>query len=354
LERGVDVHLLVPDDYTDRVSDAGRVHRISLSRLRWNLDVAGHVRSLRAVPPDVRTIASHLDTVGADIVRVSGPHNPHGALAARRTGRPVVWALSNELNPLIRVVGSHWIGHLADGLLVNGESLRALYLRSTALRGLPVGVYYAPVDTSRFNFAVRRCRDATRAELGISGDAFVVGTVGNVSVHKGTDVFISAFAALAREAPDAHAVVVGRPATPGSVFARQLERLVATSGASQRVHFVGHADAPENYLGAFDVAVIPSRFEGTTATVGEAMACGIPVVASRTGGIVDVVRDGVTGWLVPPDDPTALALAVQRCRTDVVGVADAVDRARDFVNRQLSPKAVADQQLSLLRQLRLL
>jgi glycosyltransferase involved in cell wall biosynthesis len=350
----VDIHLLVPDDYTGRVSDATRVHRIPLSRLRWNLDVAGHVRSVRAIPPNVHTIASLLDTIGADVVRVSGPHNPHGALAARRTGLPVVWALSNELNPLIRVVGSRWVGRLANGLLVNGESLRALYLRSAALRRLPVGVYYAPVDTSRFNLTVRRCRDATRAELGISGDAFVVGTVGNVSMHKGTDVFISAFAALANEAPDAHAVVVGRPATPGSVFARQFERLVATSGVSQRVHFVGHAEAPENYLGAFDVAVVPSRFEGTTATVGEAMACGIPVVASRTGGIVDIVRDGLTGWLVPPDDPAALTLAVQRCRTDTVAVEAAVARAHDFVDPQLSPNAVADQQVSLLRQLRLL
>jgi glycosyltransferase involved in cell wall biosynthesis len=147
--------------------------------------------------------------------------------------------------------------------------------------------------------------DPPRAPL---GDPPVAAFAGRLVRKKGADVLLRAFARVRRELPEARLVVVGDgPERPG------LERLVRDLGLGGAVTMCGRLsrdEAADRLDGAW-VQVVPSRYqEPFGVVILEAMARGTAVVASRTGGIPEIVRDGETGLLVPPEDEDALAGAL--------------------------------------------
>jgi glycosyltransferase involved in cell wall biosynthesis len=154
-----------------------------------------------------------------------------------------------------------------------------------------------------------------RDSLGIPGDAFVFVFLGRLARDKGIRELAEAFRMVADFVPDAHLLVVGPD--EGEESARTLHRcrLVAN-----RVHLMGMTQHPESQLAASDLLVLPSYREGFGTTVLEAAACGIPAIASNIYGLSDAVVDGLTGVLVPPRDPEALAtkmLALAKDRIEV-------------------------------------
>lgn len=129
--------------------------------------------------------------------------------------------------------------------------------------------------------------------------------VANFGAQKGHEVLITAFAAVAREVADARLVLVG----DGELMPR-IRSLVETKGLTERVKFTGRVDDVWPYLASASLFVLPSLYESLGIAVLEAMAAGLPVVGSRVGGVPELVRDGVTGVLVPPNDPGTLADAI--------------------------------------------
>ena len=99
--------------------------------------------------------------------------------------------------------------------------------------------------------------------------------------------------------------------------------------SSLRVTFAGRVDAVPDWLRAADVFAFPSLYEGLGISLVEAAACGLPAVGSRTGGIVDVIEDEVTGLLVPPGEAAALEDALVRLLSDSSGAAEMGRRARE-------------------------
>ena len=140
-----------------------------------------------------------------------------------------------------------------------------------------------------------------RAMLGLSSDWMLVGTVARLNSVKRLDVLLQAMSSLR----DVYAVIVG----DGSERA-QLEAMSERSGLAGRVHFAGQQDEVQTWLAALDVFVLSSDWEGMPNALLEAMAAGLPVVATAVGGTPEVVVDGVTGLLVPPRAPAALAEAI--------------------------------------------
>ena len=149
-------------------------------------------------------------------------------------------------------------------------------------------------------------RAAGRALLGATGADLVVGLVGRVCRQKGIDTFVEAAIRSLAEVPRARFAVIG-DAEDADLMAAMTAR-IEEAGQGDRIRFVGHCEAIADVLAALDLLATPSRWEGFGLMLAEAMAAGVPVVASEVGGIPSVV--GEAGLLVPPEDPQALAMAV--------------------------------------------
>lgn len=144
-----------------------------------------------------------------------------------------------------------------------------------------------------------------RRELRFEDSHLVVGVVGRFTAQKGHRHFVEAACQVAVRVPEARFLLVG-----DGVLRPAIERQIAAAGLAERVIIVGACDDVPSLMPLLDVAVLPSLWEGLPYTLLEAMAAGRAVVASRVGGIPDVIVDGENGLLVPPADPTALAAAV--------------------------------------------
>lgn len=148
-------------------------------------------------------------------------------------------------------------------------------------------------------------RDEARARLGLDEDTFYVGFIGRLGHEKGADIFLSALAQTAR---DIHGVVIG----DGRMRARLVAQAEAL-GIAQRVHWMGAVENAGSYMKALDGFALTSRTEGTPVVLLEAMAAGVPIVATRVGGVPGVVsnREAI---LVSPDSPAAIAAAIDELR----------------------------------------
>ena len=145
-----------------------------------------------------------------------------------------------------------------------------------------------------------------RAVLGLGAQDLVVGLVGRVCHQKGVDTFVDAAIRLAGTHSEARFVVLGDIENP-ELAARLMAR-IDTADLGARIRFAGHREDMADMFAALDLLVAPSRWEGFGLMLAEAMAAGVPVVASNVGGIPDVV--GRAGLLVPREDPVALASAI--------------------------------------------
>lgn len=152
-------------------------------------------------------------------------------------------------------------------------------------------------------------RGVARRRLDLPPDAFVIGWVGRIEPEKGPDVLVDACGRFLSEARDCVVVVVGdgrlRP---------DLERRTAAAEPGA-VRWVGAVEDARALFGAFDLFVLSSRTEGTPMVLLEAMAAGVPVVATRVGGVPDVVTER-EAWLVPSGDAVALAVAMRDAVSD--------------------------------------
>jgi L-malate glycosyltransferase len=147
-------------------------------------------------------------------------------------------------------------------------------------------------------------RDALR-ELGIPDGAPVVGNVAALTGHKDHATLLAAAARVATRAPDARFVIVG-----DGELREELEALSRRLGLERRCLFAGFRADLDRLIPAFTVFCLSSHMEGLGTSLLDAMAFGVPVVATAAGGIPEVVADGITGRVVPPRDADALAAAL--------------------------------------------
>lgn len=152
-------------------------------------------------------------------------------------------------------------------------------------------------------------RRAFRDRWRIPQDAFVFGTARRMTLDKGLDIAIQAFAKLPdrRDRPTPYLALVG-----DGPEREALVRLAESMGVADRVRFTGFSDDPASAYPAFDVFVLPSRNEALSLALVEGMACGCLPIATRVGGSSEVIADESLGWIVPPEDPAALAVAMDQ------------------------------------------
>jgi glycosyltransferase involved in cell wall biosynthesis len=266
-----------------------------------------------------------------------------GLLGARLVGRPVV--LQPEINGELTGEALTWgwrRGRVLEPAIRGLVALRNVWLRdgdafvamSRAIHDEMIGAGVAAdrvrliphgVDTERFRPATRDEREALRRECRLPEGTLVVYT-GRLLRGKGLETLLGAFAEAAQGTPDARLVLVGSGDGQTLSIEEELRAEVRGSGLGERVVFTGRVDNVESFLRASDLFVFPSMYEALGISLLEAAACGLPAVASRTGGIVDVVEDGRSGILVPPGEAGPLARAL-------ISVLRSPERRREMGNR---------------------
>ncbi|HMC82600.1 MAG TPA: glycosyltransferase [Candidatus Polarisedimenticolia bacterium] len=189
---------------------------------------------------------------------------------------------------------------LADRIVTCSESVRRAAIEEVGLP--PEKVVAIPNGISIRRFAARGQRYAVRTALGLAGDRPVLGTVARLDEpDKGIAVLVSAMEWVASRIPQVICLVAG-----DGPSRRELEENTLQRGLGERIRFLGvRRDIPD-LLQALDLYVQPSLREGFGLSALEAMASGLPVIASRAGGLVEVVKEGETGELVPPGDSAVL------------------------------------------------
>ena len=193
--------------------------------------------------------------------------------------------------------------------------------------------------------------ETARFALRLPPDALVLGTLGRLTEQKGQRTLLQAIATLSRDLPDLVLFLAG-----AGPLREALEAEAARLGLADRVRFLGVRRDRATLYAAMDVFVLPSRWEGLSLALVEAMGAGRAIVATNVGGNPEVVHDGQTGLLVPPDDPTALAgalgkLARDRALRTSLGDAAAVDaRARFSIDQHVAQLSALYRQ-GLARQL---
>jgi glycosyltransferase involved in cell wall biosynthesis len=294
-------HVACPPDTPlfDRLSDQGsRLHALSMAPwrkwyspfVRWQ-----GVRSLREL---LAGTAPHLVHVN-DIWWV-----PHAIAAVRGISGPrppIVAHVRQEIEP--EKVGRYGLGSVDAVIAISKqveESVIAGGVSPSAVRTIYSGLEFSDAAPPAQHAALY-------AAYGLSADAVLLGTVAHIFARKGYDIMVRALPAVIREVPTVQYLIVG---TGDAAYERQLKSLAATLGVADHVHFAGFQDEVAPFLSALSLYVHPARMEGFGIAVLEALAAGKAVVATRVGGLPEVVEHGRTGLLVGPNDPDELSAAI--------------------------------------------
>jgi len=288
------------------------------------VSVIGDARQARAKPPKnpfvhlqaIRELADTFRTHSPDIVHCYLPAaNVLGTLAARWAGIPRVVVSKRSLSdykkghPFLKRLES--LGNrLSDVVMVNSDAVRREIERTERFcKGKFRRIYNGVGPIEAWD---REQVESFRARKGLPTRSPVAVCVSNFFEYKGHEDLVKAVARVGGELPELTCVLIGRDA--GSLEATRV--LARDLGILERFRFIGARFDVPDFLRAADLFVHPSRQEGFSNAILEAMAAGLPVVACDVGGNPEAVVDGVTGRLVPPRDPTALASAMAEILAD--------------------------------------
>ncbi|MFI5183367.1 MAG: glycosyltransferase family 4 protein [Vicinamibacteria bacterium] len=307
---------------TEEVLDGVRILRVSPSG-------PGRVGKYAMAPAALAALARHRRDYDVIVVRGGRVLALPGLIAGRALGKHVVlqpevtgelsgeiytWGTSVDRPWVRRAVGfaarirNRWLrdadAFVAISTRVHAEILAA-GVAPERIAEIPHGV-----DIRRFHPASSDERRSLRLKLGLPDDGPIIVFTGRLLRGKGIDVLLGAFGRLARRHPGARLVLVGSGDGQSLSIEDEARGAAASETLMGRVSFTGRVGNVEDYLRAADVFAFPSLFEAMPLSVIEAAACGLACVASRVGGIPDVLEDGSSGRLVPPGDTEGLEAAL--------------------------------------------
>ena len=289
----------------------------------------------------VEAVAAHLAAVRADVV-----HNH--MFHAEVIGTQAAWRVAEAGLPRPYVVGTVHSSRIRDEMdrallrVLTPKMDHVIAVSSSIVRkledegrvGAPVTLIYNGIDLERYDHQLPCC--TLREEYGLPPEGPMVGVVARLEAEKGHPTLLDAWPHVLAEFPTATLLIIGEGSRREA-----LEAQVARLGIASSVIFTGRRDDVPAVTKALDVAVLPSYREAQGLTILEAMALSRPVVASNVGGIPEMISDGVTGLLVPPHEPLALADAVVRLLRDHP-LADTLGRAgHDLVHERFCVQLMA-------------
>jgi glycosyltransferase involved in cell wall biosynthesis len=245
--------------------------------------------------------------------------------------------------PVKRNLPTRWVyTRAAHAIITTGEALREQMIRDNGFDGSRIVSIPTGADLERFDPALHH-GGKLRTELGIADDEQVVGTIAMLRRMKGHHVLFDALAAAVAELPRLRLVLVGDVTNDSPVKAElkaQAERL----GIAGRVVWAGYREDIPAVLAGLDCVVLPStKDEGVPQSLTQALAMGRPAIATAVGAIGEIIQDGRTGLLVPPNDAPALARALVSVFADPQAAQRRAAAGQALVRSRYSVAAMADQ-----------
>jgi len=219
------------------------------------------------------------------------------------------------------------------------EEVRRFCIQKDNLPPAKVQTLYNGLELEKIQSAPRA--DNLHSSLGIESSAPLIVTVGHIRRVKGFDVLIEAAARVVPEFPNAVFLIVGRTSDPRHF--QELQALISKLGLQANVRFLGETEAIYPLLKVSDVFVLPSRSEGFSNALIEAMACEVPCIATRVGGNPEAIIEGTTGYLFESEDAATgadriVALLRNPAQARRIGIA-----GREMVERRFTAEAMIQQ-----------
>lgn len=282
----------------------------TMNRIRFSTGYAGKLKAVLAYRTAIRVASRYLREHKPDIVHINDDRSVMvWGIAAKLNRIPVVWHIRQEKgNKLL----DKWRLSLAQSIIFVAEANRVRFRGNDRLP--PNETIHNGVDLSRFGPGDKA---ASKRALGLSPDREVVGFIGNLLARKRPEWFVEAAIASLRQGADAEFVLVGEDMS-GGPYLQRLQALARKAGYADRIHFLGFRKDIPAILQAFDVLALTSEPQGEAfpRVIIEAMATGIPVVATNVAGVPEAVADGETGFLADPADAADLQAKLLRLLRD--------------------------------------
>ncbi len=269
-----------------------------------------------------------------DIVNThSGVDSWVGGLAAKLAGSTLV--RTRHLNLPLRRRWHNFVHYLPDAVVTCGEEMRRNLIDNCGFpRGLVTSI---PTGVDFTEFQPHQARVATRNALGIAEGEFLILMVGVIRAVKRHEIALRALARLRTALPKARMVIAGDGPMRGD-----MARLATELDLGSRVSFLGHRDDVPDLLAAADCLLLSSRSEGVPQAVTQALGLGVPVVATKVGGVPELIIDGRTGLLVPAEDVAGIAAALTRMAENPEQARRLGRDGRDHVMARFSLEAMLD------------
>lgn len=258
--------------------------------------------------------------------------NQYGVPAAKLTGIPIVCHTRNILGkrPFQRMFLNY-----SDVLIANSNAVAASYSKYVS-RLQKIKVIYNGADLNEFSPSSTR-RGMFRTRLGISEDAFIIGNIARICPEKGQHYLIDAMSEVTKKHSEVYAVIAGDTVIDDSAaFLMSLKKRVLEYGLTDKVIFIGFVENIIDLYADLDLVVLPSLCEPFGRVLIEAMSMEIPVIANRSGGPMEIVEDGQSGFLVDTSNTKTFADAIIRLLNDQPLCKKMGKRGREIVEKKFS------------------
>lgn len=294
-------------------------------------------RIIKQLKPDI--VYAHSSKAGA-FARIANLglknkviYNPHG------------WAFNMQQSAKKKEMYK-WVekilAHFCDEIVCISDAEKESALREKICKPSKLQVIYNGIDLEE----IEKTAPMSRAKLGISEDAFVVGMVGRLSKQKAPDTFVKAAKLIKEKIPNAFFLMVG-----DGELRDQTEELINQYDLGSSFLITGWVDNPTAYMKIMDVGMLLSRWEGFGLVLPEYMACGVPIIATNVDAIPNIVKDGVNGMLINKDSFVGAQKVCTRLNSDTELKDRIIASAKSMVKNKFGAKRVAKESIELYKNL---
>jgi len=276
------------------------------------------VRNLCSLPAALMKLRKIIRRKKIDIVHTHLHHASFLGMLAARTNRVPIPLLTRHYTAYFYAQGNTFHSYLdkissrlAVKIISVSEAVKSSLMQAEGLDGNKIVTIYNGIDPARFDSVKENLKRKLLTELRVNDRYPVLGHIATLHPCKGHIYLFKALISIRKVYPNVLLLVVG-----DGLMRKELRTYVAEGGLSENIVFTGHRREIPEILSLIDIAVQPSIDEALGISILEAMAAGKPVVATRLGGIPEIVNQGETGLLIQPKNPMALSKAILKLATD--------------------------------------